>query len=107
VIAVNQDPLGIEALKYRDKDSMQIWFKPLKDNDWAVCFVNRTNKPQRVDFNWGNEIVTDDISKRELNAQATTYKLRDLWNKKDLGDTRKPLGATVDAHGVLVLRLNK
>jgi len=107
VIAVNQDPLGIEALKYRDKDSMQIWFKPLKDNDWAVCFVNRTNKPQRVDFNWGNEIVTDDISKRELNAQATTYKLRDLWNKKDLGDTRKPLGATVDAHGVLVLRLSK
>ena len=32
--------------------------------------------------------MNDDLSKRELNAKTTTYKLRDLWLKKDVGDTK-------------------
>lgn len=107
VIAINQDSLGIEALKYSDKDSLQAWFKPLRHNDWAACFVNRSNKPQQIEFNWQNEMVRDDISKRELNAQASSYKLRDLWLTKDIGDTRQPLKAIIAPHDVLVLRLSK
>ena len=52
VIAVNQDALGIEALKYSDKDSLQIWFKPLSNDEWAVCFLNRSSKAKQIDFNW-------------------------------------------------------
>jgi len=107
VIAVNQDALGIEALKYRDNDSLQIWFKPLSNDEWAVCFLNRSSKAKQMDFNWQNETVNDTLSKRELNARTTTYKLRDLWLKKDLGDTKKPLKATIASHDVLVLKLSK
>jgi alpha-galactosidase len=107
VIAVNQDALGIEALKYRDRDSLQIWFKPLSNDEWAVCFLNRSSKARQIDFNWQNEIVNDALSKRELNAKTTTYKLRDLWLKKDVGDTKKPVQAMIASHDVLVLRLNK
>ena len=28
VIAINQDPLGIQALRYSAKDGMEVWFKP-------------------------------------------------------------------------------
>ena len=52
-------------------------------------------------------MVNDEISKRELNAKATTYKLRDLWLKKDIGDTKKPLKATIAPHDVLVVKLSK
>jgi len=107
VIALDQDPLGIEAFKYRDRDSVEIWFKPLQDDNWAACFLNRSSSPKQIEFNWQNEVLNDDVSKRELNATATTYKLRDLWLKKDLGDTRKPLKATVASHDVLVVRLSK
>ena len=107
VIAVNQDVLGIEALKYSDKDSLQIWFKPLSNDEWAVCFLNRSSKAKQIDFNWQNEIVNDELSKRELNAKTTTYKLRDLWLKKDVGDTKKSLKATIGSHDVLVLKLSK
>jgi alpha-galactosidase len=107
VIAVDQDPLGIEALKYSDNDSLQIWFKPLKNNDWAVCFLNRSNKTRQLEFNWQNEVVTDTLSKRELNTKATTYRLRDLWLMKDIGDTKKPLKAIIASHDVLMLKLGR
>jgi alpha-galactosidase len=107
VIAVNQDQLGVEALKYSDKDSLQIWFKPLKSDEWAACFLNRSSKPKPIEFNWPNEVVNDTFSKRELNAKTITYKLRDLWLKKEIGDTKKPLKATIAPHDVLVLKLSK
>jgi alpha-galactosidase len=41
-------------------------------------------------------------------AFATTrYRLRDLWAKKDVGTTAKPLSATVPGRDVLMLRLKK
>ena len=107
VIAIDQDPLGIEALKFRDRDSLQIWFKPLTNNDWAVCFVNRSSQSKQIEFDWQSELVNDDFSKREFNAKTMTYKLRDLWLKKDIGDTKKPLRATVLPHDVLALKLSR
>lgn len=107
VIALDQDALGVEGLKYRERDSLQIWFKPLGNDNWAVCFLNRSGQPKQVEFNWANEMVNDDISNRRLSTNATTYKLRDLWSHKDIGDTKKPLKATIGSHDVLVLKLTK
>jgi alpha-galactosidase len=107
VIAINQDPLGVEALKYRNRDSLLIWFKPLQNDNWAVCFLNRSLKPKQIEFDWQNEIVNDTLSKRELNSKATTYKLRNVWLGKDIGDTKQPLKATIPPHDVLVIRLSK
>jgi len=107
LIAVDQDPLGVEAFKYRDKDSLQIWFKPLKNDNWAVCFLNRGSIAKQIEFNWQNETVNDTLSKRELSTKATTYKMIDLWLNKDMGDTKKPLKATIAPHDILMLRLSK
>jgi alpha-galactosidase len=107
VIALDQDSVGVEAMKYSEKDSLQVWFKPLMNGHWAACFVNRSNKPKQIEFDWQKEIVKDELSKRELNAQATTYKLRDLWSKKDIGDTKKSLKTTIGPHDVAVVRLSR
>jgi alpha-galactosidase len=107
VIALNQDSLGVQALRYAVKDSVETWMKPLKNGDWALCFLNRSVSPKTVEFNWQNEVVYDTVSKRQLNTNNTTYTIRDLWTKKDGGNTKKPLKTTVPAHDVLVLRLKK
>jgi len=107
VISLNQDPLGIEALKYRDADSLSIWFKPLKNDEWAACFLNRGSKPKQIEFDWQKEIVNDALSKRELKSNTTTYKLRNVWLSKEIGDTKQPLKATIAPHDVLVIRLTK
>ena len=107
VIAVDQDSLGIEGFKYNDKDSLQTWFKPLNNGDWAACFLNRSSVSKPVTFNWQDENVSDTLFNKALDARTVTYKLRDLWTKKDAGTTKKPLKATIASHDILMFRLTK
>ncbi|MGZ3850244.1 MAG: glycoside hydrolase family 27 protein [Flavisolibacter sp.] len=107
VIAVNQDELGVEGWKYLEKDSLQTWFRPLGKEDWAVAFVNRSAIPQTLVWDWQKNVISDTLSKRELNANRVPYKVRDLWLKKDMGQAKKPLRAVIAPHDVLMLRLKK
>ncbi len=107
VIAVNQDSLGIQAFKYSDKDSIEIWAKPLDKGDWAVCFLNRNSKKYKIEFNWSEHQIVDNIAGREIRFDKDAYKIRDLWLKKDRGNTRKILTAEIPGHDVVMLRLTK
>ena len=105
VIAVNQDKLGIQGYKYAVKDSVEIWFKPLSENNWAVCFLNRTSTSKQIEFNWKLENVNDEFSGRKLNAVKTNFKILNLWTKNKSGTTRETLKITVPSHDVLMYRL--
>jgi len=107
VIAINQDSLGIQALKYIMKDSVQTWIKPLKNGDWSVGFLNRSVSSKMININWGKMVVTDTVAKRTLNTNNANYSLLDLWLKKDRGTTKDPLKVTIPAHDILLLRLRK
>jgi len=106
-IAIDQDAAGMQAFRYSNKDSIQTWFKPLQNGDWAVCFLNRSTKPQSISFDWKKENVQNEFYKKGLHADAIAYKLYDVWNKKNIGTTAKVLNATVASHDVLMLRLVK
>jgi alpha-galactosidase len=107
VIAIDQDSLGVQGFKYALRDSVEIWLKPLQNEEWAVAFLNRSVSPKNIAFSWQAEVVNDTVSNRAFNAKAVTYKLRDLYLKKDIGNTKKPLKKTVPGHDVLLLRLRK
>jgi len=104
VIAVNQDQLGIQGFKYATRESVEIWLKPLHGGDWAVCFLNRGTKPQRIEMDWNAVPIKDDFSKRELNARGNPYEIRDLWSHKP-STTKEPYKVIVPAHDVVMLRL--
>jgi alpha-galactosidase len=59
-----------------------------------------------VSFDW-NVQVEDPVAKRTLDTKTTTYKLKDVWMNKNLGDTRKILKLTVAPQDVVLLRLIK
>ncbi len=107
VIAIDQDSLGYEGFKYSAKDSVEIWFKPLINDDWAMCILNRSLKLHSVSFDWKNEVVYDNLSKRYAAFDKTVYSLSNLWTKKDEGTTTEELKAELPGHDVLMLRLNK
>ena len=107
VIAVDQDPLGVQGLQYSAKDGVEIWFKPLSDGDWAMVVLNRSDAVRKVAFDWRTEKVADPFSKRDAQFGTTTYRLRDLWAKRDAGTTERPLAVEVPSHDVLMLRLSK
>ncbi len=106
-ISIDQDALGIQGFKYSSKDSLETWFKPLQNGDWAVCFLNRADEPKEVNFNWKDEIISDSLSNRQLNAMANIYKIRNVWTKKNSGTTDKDLKSVVPSHDVLMFRLSR
>ncbi len=105
VIAVDQDALGIQGFKHFQDGGLEIWFKPLAGEDWAMCILNRGSSPRSVEFSWMDEDVTDEFSGKETFFKARLYQIRDLWSGEDLGTTRQTLEARVPGHDVLMVRL--
>jgi len=108
VIAVNQDSLGIQGFRHAVKDSVETWLKPLKNGEWALCLLNRAKSPRTIQIDWKTLSVTDSFSNRTLDTTGKElYKLRDLWLKKNIGNTRKTFQSTIPAQDVLCLKLLK
>jgi len=106
VVGIDQDALGIQGLKYASEGGLETWLKPLAGGDWAVCFLNRSAEAKNIDFDWAKNVVNDDFAKRKLDASVETFKIKDIWAKKDLGTTKKALKASVPSHDVLMMRLS-
>ncbi len=105
VIAVNQDKLGIQGFKYSSDDSLEIWYKPLENESWAVCFLNRSKNKKKISYSWKSQKINDQFSNRSINFKENTYYTRNLWTKKDMGSTQKTLKSEVPSHDVLLVKL--
>ena len=108
VIAVDQDSLGVQGLKYKDDEQgVEVWAKPLQGGDWAVCFLNRSEQKRTIEVEWSKIVIGDDVSKTTLNTNEAFFLVRDLWGKKNISDTKKKLLAVIATHDVLLVRLMK
>src|SRR5664279_2328107 len=105
MIDIDQDERGIAAFKITMPDSLELWVKPLKNGELALCFFNRTGKAGKIDLDWKTLNISDALSGMDIHFAQQLFTLRDLWLKKDLGKTDKKLERSLDAHDVLVLRL--
>ena len=97
----------MQGFRFARQDSVDTWVKPLRDGDWAVCFLNRARRPRPVAFDWRQQVVRDSVAHVALDARSTTYHLRNLWTGKGAGTTTQVFRATVPSHDVLMLRLRK
>ena len=95
MIAVDQDPLGIQGHRVRKDGDLEIWSKQLSDGSRAVALLNRGAGEQKMTANW-----TDIGYPESLSAQV-----RDIWNHKDLGHKTGSFSASVPSHGVVVIKV--
>ena len=119
MIAVDQDPLGIQGLRTKNEDGLQYWFKPLSDGAWAFCVMNTREEDVTVSLDWSELEVNDSLSKRRTGFGSTNYSVQDLWHPeakafptlvKGKGAQRKQMVAnvrqvTVPSHDVVAYRL--
>jgi len=93
VIAVDQDPAGIQGFLVAQEGPLEVWVKPLSDGSKAVGLFNRGESamPVRAYFR--------DVGVGEW------ARVRDLWAKRDLGVVRDHFTATVAKHGVVLLKV--
>lgn len=102
VIAVDQDSLGKQAIRFMDMGDHEIWVKPLAHDELAVCFLNRTDTEWKLDYNWKKNTM---YFARDVNINKNEYAIRDLWKHKVIGTTNSNTKSTIAAHGVLMVRL--
>jgi alpha-galactosidase len=69
VIAVDQDPLGIEGRRIFDDSAGQVWIRPLADRSVAVVLLNTGPEARPM------AVRTQDLGLRP----AFRYSVRDLW----------------------------
>jgi len=87
VIAIDQDSLGIQGFRQNRIDSVDVWYKPLKSGDWAVCFFNRGSKLAELNYDWNGQVIHDALANLDLRFDKQTYTLHDCWAQKDIGCT--------------------
>lgn len=106
-VEIDQDALGMQGYRFKKlADSVEIWVKPLNNDNWAVAFLNRSHTTVKVDYDWKKYIVNDTVHKRILNCNTHNYSLKNVWTKEDAGTTKKPLSGSIFSHDVLFLKLN-
>ncbi|MBN2102679.1 glycoside hydrolase family 27 protein [bacterium] len=94
VIAVDQDLLGKQGVQFMLQRGKEIWVKELSDGAWAVCFFNTGDDDLNLRINWSHVWIL-----------KGDYHIRDLWQKKDIGTTRKHFSATIPSHDVIMLKM--
>jgi alpha-galactosidase len=95
VIAVDQDPLGVQGRRVKRNGEQEVWSKQLEDGGRAVVLFNRGAKDAEVSVSW-----TDIGYPQHLAANV-----RDLWAHKDLGKLSGSFAATVPSHGVVMVTI--
>lgn len=107
IVAINQDELGIQGFKYKSENGIETWFKPLKNGSWAVSFLNRSKLNVKVEFDWLNNPIKDEVFNYELDTRKQSFKLKNAFTNKLEGTTKVKLTATIPAHDVLTYILEK
>jgi len=108
VIEINQDPLGKHARLVKEENGVQIWLKPLEDGSYAVGLFNIAHFGESPEsyFHWGDEKAIGyqfDFSKIGLQGK---FKLRDVWQQKDLGTFNQSWQTEIKHHGVVLLKMS-
>jgi alpha-galactosidase len=93
VVAVDQDPLGVQGRRVRHEGDADVWVKQLHDGGRAVVLLNRGSAEQTIEVAW-----------EELGYPAHLQAaVRDLWAHKDLGKFKGKFSAPVASHAVVMV----
>ncbi len=98
-LAINQDALGKQGVRYYQDPHREIWLRELDGGDWAVVVLNASDEVRDTFIDFTGMWVLGD-------GDFTAY---DIWQKEELGSIRDnpTISRSLEAHDVLFLRLNK
>jgi alpha-galactosidase len=95
VIAVDQDPAGIQGTRVRVEGDREVWMRPLSDGSRAVVLFNRGESSATIRVRW------TDIGRK----QSDGLEVRDLWKHQNQGSVKAGYSARVPSHGVVIIRV--
>lgn len=94
VIAVDQDPLGMQGRRYVKQGDSEVWARELVDGQMAVVLFNRAQQPAVISFSYN-----------DIGFPSSCASVRDLFQHMDMGSVCKGYSAIVAANDVVMLTL--
>ena len=107
VIALDQDVLGKQGFCYRDNGDYEIWIKKLDNNEKAACLLNRSDEEKTVQVDYNVLLKANDNYWASEPYNLENYKLRDLWEHKDVSLEKSTAFVKMPPHSVKVYRFLK
>ena len=98
IIAINQDPMGLQAEYIGEVNNVQTYMKDLENGDVAVALVNLGD---------ATTTATVDFSKLSALESGTNYYVRDLWKKENMGTKSSSFEVSIESHETKVFRLSQ
>jgi alpha-galactosidase len=96
VIAVNQDPLGIQGHRVNVNGNSEVWSGQLENGKYAGILFNRDNVTTvSITAQWSDLGLPNN----------SNYTVRDLWAHKNLGSFTNSFTATISPHSLLMILL--
>jgi len=91
VLAVDQDPKGVQGRRVAQEGPLEIWAKPLANGSTAVGLFNRgeSTNPVRVNF-------------KDIGVTGSA-KVRNLWTHQDLGSFDGSYTVEIPRHGAVLV----
>ena len=105
VIAVDQDTLGVQGLRYLQDNGVEVWFKPLRGGAWAMCLFNRTQGDKKYTVDWKTMDFKDEVSGFSTGLATKVYHIKNLWTGKMVGKTGKKRTVYIPAEDVVLYKL--
>ena len=107
VIAIDQDVLGKQGFCYRDNGDYEIWIKKLANNEKAACLLNRSDEEKTVQVDYNVLLKANDNYWASEPYKLENYKLRDLWEHKEVSLEKSTVFVKMPPHSVKVYRFLK
>jgi alpha-galactosidase len=95
VIAIDQDPRGVQGTLLSTAGNGQVWVKPLADGSRAVALLNRGSSATRI------QTSTSAVGL----PPASSYSLRNVWTHTT-SSTHGSISAQVPGDGTVLLRVS-
>ena len=95
VIAIDQDPAGVQGTLLSSSGNGEVWVKPLVDGSRAVALLNRGSNSTRIETS---------ASAVGL-PSAPSYAVRNVWTH-DVSSTGGSISAVVPGDGTVLLRVS-
>ena len=107
LIAIDQDPIGQQASCYRDNGDYEIWGRALENDEKVICLLNRSDEEKEVQVNFTSLLKTSDNYWYTYPYNLEDYKVRDVWEQKEVKTDKNIIMVKMPPHSVKVYRFIK
>ncbi len=100
LIAVNQDPLGMQCRRIKTNGLEDVLIKPLVNDEFAVCLFNKSNSVRYIQHPIRDIVLRSCIT----TPLKDKYEAYDMW-EKTTEIIEDEIAASVPAHGVKIFKV--